>query len=185
VQDHLAGRLLTEDRDPAGGAPGAERVAMYRVKHRELDVTQRLAGSHRPRLRARVGGRRLEAGELGVMARPERLDPSEGLPMRRDLGVNPLLRAVDQSGEPCRGRSVGILQVAVVQLLDLGEREPQRAHLHHGAHAPERRLVVQAVVGLAAARAAFEINQVTRLKWGIVERAIARKPHRGTEPPGR
>ncbi len=33
-------------------------------------------------------------------------------------------------------------------------------------------------------QAGFEIVQVTRLKWGIVERVIARKPHRGTEIPG-
>ncbi len=39
VQDHLAGRLLTEHRDLTGGAPGAERVAMYGVKHGEFDVT--------------------------------------------------------------------------------------------------------------------------------------------------
>ena len=30
-------------------------------------------------------------------------------------------------------------------------------------------------------QAGFEIDRVTRLKWGIVERAIARKPPRGTE----
>lgn len=34
-------------------------------------------------------------------------------------------------------------------------------------------------------QAGFEIDQVTRLKWGIVERAIARKPPRGTETPDR
>ena len=60
--------------------------------------------------------------------------------MRRDLGVNPLLRAVEQSGELCRGRTGGILEVAVVQLLDLGEREPQRAHLADSANARPGRL---------------------------------------------
>lgn len=32
-------------------------------------------------------------------------------------------------------------------------------------------------------QAGFEIDRVTRLKWGIVERAIARKPERGTQTP--
>jgi ubiquinone/menaquinone biosynthesis C-methylase UbiE len=33
--------------------------------------------------------------------------------------------------------------------------------------------------------AGFESDRIIRLKWGIVERAIARKPNRGAEPHGR
>ena len=55
VKDRLAGRLVTQAPDLAGGPMGAKRAAMNRVKHREFDVTQRIAGSHRPSLRPSDG----------------------------------------------------------------------------------------------------------------------------------
>jgi hypothetical protein len=138
VEDHLAGRLFTQDRNLAGGAPEAERVPVNRVKHRELDLTQRIADSHRASLRSRPRAADQPPADppdpkaqdsaarvkLGVIVRPERLDPPERLLMRGDMGAGPLLDAAEEAGELSRGRSVGILQIAVVQLLDLGEGEP-------------------------------------------------------------
>ena len=62
-------------------------------------------------------------GELRVIVRPERVDPPERPLMRRDLGADPVLHAVEQTGELRRGRLLRMLQIADVQLLNLGERK--------------------------------------------------------------
>lgn len=57
-----------------------------------------------------------------------------------------------------------------MQLLDLGKREPERAHLGDSAHAPERGLIEQAVVGLAATSAVDE-SAAVQLADGLVLQA--------------
>lgn len=69
MKDHLAGRLLTQTPDLHGGASGAKRTAMNRSKHRELDVTQRIAASHRPSLRPRRSAAAIDVRASGPSAR--------------------------------------------------------------------------------------------------------------------
>jgi hypothetical protein len=67
VQERLAGRLLAQPADLASGATRAKRPAMDRGEHRELDRSERIAGSHAPSLRSRQP----RSESVGAMPRDE------------------------------------------------------------------------------------------------------------------
>jgi Alkylmercury lyase len=76
-------------------------------------------------------------------------------------------RAVEQRGQPRPDRFAWPVEVDGCELLDLLDRESKRAEVADHVHAPDRRVVEEAVVRLAAAGAVlnFFVSPATAERW--------------------